>query len=328
MKEHYRLQSFVMYSTGQDIDVALPALEPPKGVMPDFDTPPNHNGQALVSIFVFAACSVLLDLLRTYWKMWWNRKRTWSYLAFAISEVLNSCALVTFCVSVYELYKFSQSPGYDVHTWNLRMGGLVEPVEFQRVYQSLSLAILACIKIAIQLEHCQVLADRISFKKLLWSGSLFIILLQVIYTLVIVGLVNRKRYDHNNIGEFCKRISDAIQLFTGLLIVALPQCVIWRMKIGWKQKLQPALAFGSGVIRADYVWCIGRLQLLKNAEIACWFVYHAAKCVPQIVKEVRESLGRQKSVTGIPSQSSNKDFELENGLAGTESKETLWDSTL
>lgn len=80
--------------------------------------------------------------------------------------------------------------------------------------------------------------------------------------------------------------------------------------------------------RADYVWCIGRLQLLKNAEIACWFVYHAAKCVPQIVKEVRESLGRQKSVTGIPSQSSNKDFELENGLAGTESKETLWDSTL
>ncbi|TVY74681.1 hypothetical protein Focb16_v005961 [Fusarium oxysporum f. sp. cubense] len=345
-----------MYSTGQDIDVALPALEPPKGVMPDFDNPPNHNGQALVSIFVFAACSVLLDLLRTYWKMWWNRKRTWSYLAFAISEVLNSCALVTFCASVYELYKFSQSPGYDVHTWNLRMSELVEPLEFQRVYQSLSLAILACIKIAIQLEHCQVLADRISFKKLLWSGSLFIILLQVIYTLVIVGLVNRKRYDHNNIGEFCKNkprcelfaiigISEAIQLFTGLLMVALPQCVIWRMKIGWKQKLQPALAFGSGVIpctvgfvslvltviysrRADYVWCIGRLQLLKNAEIACWFVYHAAKCVPQIVKEVRESLGRQKSVTGIPSQSSNKDFELENGLVGTESKESLWDSTL
>ncbi|KAK2470796.1 hypothetical protein H9L39_17027 [Fusarium oxysporum f. sp. albedinis] len=344
-----------MYLPAQDVDVAFSPLEPRNGVTSDFDNPPNHNGQVLISIFILAAFSVLLDLLRSYWKMWLRRKKTWPCLAFAISEVLGLCALVLFCVSVNELYQFTQSPGYDVHTWNLRMSELVGSLEFQRVYECLALAILACIKIAIHLEDCQALVNGTTIRRLFWRASIFIILIMSISTLVTIVLVNRRPYDHSNIGEFWKRkprrdlftsmiISGAIQLPTDLLMIALPQFVLWRLRSGWRKKLKAVLVLGSGVIpctvgfvsliltviysgRADSVWYIRRLELLKNAEMACWLVIRAAKCIPQIIW-AHESVEGQESATDIPRQPSSKEFGLEGGLAGAGSKEVLWDPTL
>lgn len=131
--------------------------------------------------------------------------------------------------------------------------------QFQRVYECLALAILACIKIAIHLEDCQVLANITTFRGLFWRASIFIIPILSIFTLVTIVLINRKPYDHSNIGEFWKHkprrelfifmeITEAIQLFTDLLMIALPQCVIWRLQLCWKKKLKIALVLESGVM--------------------------------------------------------------------------------
>ncbi|KAI8416393.1 hypothetical protein FOFC_02702 [Fusarium oxysporum] len=228
-------------------------------------------------------------------------------------------------------------------------------VSFQRVYECLALAILACIKIAIHLEDCQALVNGTTIRRLFWRASIFIILIMSISTLVTIVLVNRRPYDHSNIGEFWKRkprrdlftsmiISGAIQLPTDLLMIALPQFVLWRLRSGWRKKLKAVLVLGSGVIpctvgfvsliltviysgRADSVWYIRRLELLKNAEMACWLVIRAAKCIPQIIW-AHESVEGQESATDIPRQPSSKEFGLEGGLAGAGSKEVLWDPTL
>ncbi|SCO54194.1 uncharacterized protein FFNC_15384 [Fusarium fujikuroi] len=351
-----------MYLPAKDSDMPLSALEPRRGVTQDFVNPPNLDGQILASIFVLAAFPVLLDLLRTYWKMWWRRKETWSCLATAISEgdlwllclgvlpsipsshpgvsrcslrvdELTSTSQVLFCVSVYELYKFSQSPGYGVHTWDLQTSELVRSLEFQILYECFALAILACIKIAIHLEDWQALTNGTSFGKLIWRANVTLVLILSISTLVAIVLIKTKQ--HRGISE---TQTSPRSLFS------IPQRFIWQLQLCWKDKLRPALAFGSGVIpcgvgfvslilaviysgRADSVWYIRRLELLKNAEIAGWFVIRAAKCIPQIIRG-HESLGGQKSPTDVPRHSTNNEFGLEGGLAGAGSKEVLWDPSL
>lgn len=53
--------------------LALPALAPPEGVTPDFDSPPNQNGLAwAVTTFCMVVATICL-FIRAYAKLWVER---------------------------------------------------------------------------------------------------------------------------------------------------------------------------------------------------------------------------------------------------------------
>jgi hypothetical protein len=62
--------------TGQQLEqlLASPALEPPKGVTPDFEKPPNRNSLAMVITTLCMVLITLCVLLRSYCRIWRERE--------------------------------------------------------------------------------------------------------------------------------------------------------------------------------------------------------------------------------------------------------------
>lgn len=125
--------------------LASPALAPPTGVVPNFDNPDNQNGLAL---FVFTFCTIIATLcllLRAYARFWVERKlqleeRTHYCPLLVVRAVSDGANLSLITVvlmigaygayigTVYVSYEMIKTPGYFVHTWNLRLGDLVRPL--------------------------------------------------------------------------------------------------------------------------------------------------------------------------------------------------------
>jgi hypothetical protein len=63
-------------SPGQDFGNTLegPALQPPAGVIPDFDHPPNHNAYAYATLIVGVSVSSILALTRFYSRVFYVKK--------------------------------------------------------------------------------------------------------------------------------------------------------------------------------------------------------------------------------------------------------------
>ena len=104
--------------------LAAPALPPPEGVIPNFDSPPNRNGLAY---FVTAFCLVVLTLcllLRAYSRTWRERKlhkeegktpaRTTDRLA-PDQAALMFLSYGAVWGTAYASYAMIETPGYYVH---------------------------------------------------------------------------------------------------------------------------------------------------------------------------------------------------------------------
>ncbi|KAF4341573.1 60s ribosomal l36 [Fusarium beomiforme] len=107
----------------QDIEalLATPALKPPPGVMPQFDNPPNENALAWgVTTFLMTVATLCL-FLRLYGRTWLERK-------MYLEEVLVIGAYGAYWGTAYAAYSLIWTPGYYVHTWDLKNGDLVKPL--------------------------------------------------------------------------------------------------------------------------------------------------------------------------------------------------------
>ncbi|KAL2835137.1 hypothetical protein BDW59DRAFT_4010 [Aspergillus cavernicola] len=108
------------------MDLDGPALAPPEGVIPQLNNPPNQNG---VAIGVLSACAVFATIcfsLRGYARVVLLKK-------FQIEEVLVIIAYGCFWGATYCTLALIETPGYFVHTWNVRLRDVIptQYVSFQ-----------------------------------------------------------------------------------------------------------------------------------------------------------------------------------------------------
>ncbi|GME48407.1 60s ribosomal protein l36 [Neofusicoccum parvum] len=301
--------------------LASPALEPPPGVTANFDNPPNENGLAWgVTTFCMVIATLCL-FLRGYARMWLEK-------TVRVEEGKGA-----YWGTAYAAYALIFEPGYYVHTWNLTMGDLIHPLYLILIYGCCYSAVLPLIKTAILLDWCRIFVPSDRKKNFFWWGCMIVIAFQCIWGLLCIILLNMQCRPHEAIWKFylpskCYDLpkvmltSASCQVITDIVMVFLPQKMIWGLHLNWQKKLGVSIIFGVGVVASvaacfrlahtvtfskttDTMYYIGPLLFWACAEMTCGFFILSVPCLPKIVKEsslpraIKRALGLSvKSTTG------------------------------
>ncbi|KAF5001741.1 hypothetical protein FDECE_10874 [Fusarium decemcellulare] len=322
--------------------LASPALAPPDGVEPQFDNPPNGNVLAWAVTTFCMVVATFCMLLRAYGRLWLERK-------VFVEEVLMILAYGAYWGTAYAGYALIWSPGYYVHTWNLRLGDLVEPLYLILIYGCCYSAVLPLIKTAILLDWCRVFVPGRKLKSPFWWACMALVFLQCAWGIACIILLNLQCRPHRAIWEFylpskcfpLPRVmlgSASVQVATDILMALLPQRIIWGLNMNWQRKIGIALVFGVGLIaciaacfrldhtitfakEADTMWFIGPLLFWACAEMTCGFFILSVTTLPRILAESGIS-NKIKSALGITYKSSgpsdpNSDYPKAKGSLQT-----------
>ncbi|KAF4835455.1 hypothetical protein CGCSCA4_v012628 [Colletotrichum siamense] len=287
--------------------LASPALAPPEGVTPNFDNPPNQNGLA------WAVTTAFLMLLAygAYWG------------------------------TAYAAYGMIWTPGYYVHTWNLRNKDLIQPLYLILVYGCCYSAVLPLIKTAILLDWCRIFTAGDRRKSVFWWCCMGVVGFQCLWGILCIILLNMQCTPHNAIWEFyvsskCFALpkvmltSASVQVATDIVMVLLPQRIIWGLQMNLQRKIGISIIFGVGILAsiaacfrldhtiafaqaADTMYFIGPLLFWACAEMTCGFFILSVPCLPKIIREsglprkVKSALGISVKTTN-PSDQKSSDY--------------------
>ncbi|KIA75374.1 hypothetical protein HK57_00157 [Aspergillus ustus] len=294
------------------MDLDGPALAPPEGVVPQLDNPPNNNKLAIAVLSVCSVFATICCLMRGYARLVLLRK-------FQIEEVLVVVAYGFFWGATYALLVFIETPGYFVHTWNVRLRDVIPIQYYVLIFGICYSFVLPSLKIAILIEWCRVFSPIGSrLKSPFWVGCATIIFVQVTANIAIIVALNLQCIPHRAIYDFrvqgdCFDLyklqvgSASIHLICDVVIFLLPQRTIWTLKMSWKKRLGVSIIFGLGLLAcisaafrcavtvahgrsADSVYTLGPLAFWAMAEMTCGFFIICLPCIPKILKET--ALGR------------------------------------
>ncbi|KAL3477400.1 hypothetical protein BJX99DRAFT_226215 [Aspergillus californicus] len=289
------------------MDLDGPALAPPVGVIPQFDNPPNQNG---VAIGVLSTCAVFATVcccLRGYARVVLLRK-------FQIEEVLVIIAYGCFWGATYCTLALIETPGYFVHTWNVRLRDVIPTQYYVLIFGICYSFVLPALKIGILVEWCRVFSTiGPRTKSPFWIGCATIIFIQITANIAIIIALNLQCIPHKAIYNFrvqgdCFDLyklqvgSASIHLICDVVIFLLPQRIIWTLKMSWRKRLGVSIIFGLGLLAcvsaafrcavtvahgrsADSVYTLGPLAFWAMAEMTCGFFIICMPCIPKVVNE-------------------------------------------
>ncbi|KAH8689592.1 hypothetical protein BGW36DRAFT_412363 [Talaromyces proteolyticus] len=289
------------------MDLNGPALQPPEGVTPNFDNPPNNNRLAYIVLTLCAVVATICLLLRLYARVILLRK-------IQIEEVLITLAYGPYWGAVWSAYRMIETPGYFVHQWDLRLKDLIPANYYTLVFGVCYSIILPLLKVSILVEWLRVFSPRGSrYKGLFWWGCIIVIFVQSASGVAIAIALNfqctphKKIYDfsvHGTCWELYKvQVSSAsIQLASDVAIMLLPQHVIWKLKMSWQKRLGVSIVFGFGLTAcvsaafrlettvahahtSDAIYSLAPLVFWATAEITCGFFIVCLPCIPKTLKE-------------------------------------------
>ncbi|KAH7026716.1 uncharacterized protein B0I36DRAFT_415395 [Microdochium trichocladiopsis] len=282
-----------------------PALAPPPGIDPQFDSPPNQNGLAYG---ITTALSIILSVcvaIRLYARIGLERQ-------FRVEDGLMLLGYGSYWGTAYAAYELIKTPGYYVHTWDLHLGDMIRPGYLILIYGCCYSAVLPLIKTAILLDWCRIFVTGNRIKSPFWWGCMALSVLQCVWGLMCIILLNMQCVPHNAIWEFyvpskCYSLprvmlaSASVQVVTDIAMVLLPQRLIWKLQTGWKRKAGISLIFGIGIAgsisaclrlertityanESDKMYFIGPLLFWACAEMTCGFLIFCVPSMPRIFK--------------------------------------------
>ncbi|KAE8391182.1 hypothetical protein BDV23DRAFT_171776 [Aspergillus alliaceus] len=313
--------------------LAAPALAPPPGVTPNFDNPHNGNGYAWGITTVCMIVATLCLFLRGYVRIWLDRK-------VRIEDALTICAYGAYCGTAYAAYGMISTPGYYVHTWDLRNKDLIRPLYLIFVYGCCYSAVLPLIKTAILMDWCRVFVMVDRPKSFFWWGCTIVSFIQCLWGVLCITLLNTQCRPHRAIWEFylpskCYSLPDvmlcsaSVQVISDVTMFLLPQKMIWGLQMSWQKKLGISVIFGVGILASiaacfrlahtanfakstDQMYFIGPLLFWACAEMTCGFFIFSVPCLSKLAMEsgLRRRLSSvldlsDKSV-GVPSDQGSK----------------------
>ncbi|KAI1128526.1 hypothetical protein F5Y10DRAFT_240288 [Nemania abortiva] len=290
-----------------------PALEPPSpDIIPNLENPPNGNVIALATVTICLSVATISALLRAYARIFVSRKvNLEDYIAF-IGYSLG----VAFAYSGYRLYL---GTGFFVHQWNVKVKDLAEflfTVYLGSAFYSIAVMSL---KVAILLEWTRTFAPR-GARGFFYHACLVLIGLNVSFYSSSFLVENLSCFPHNGIWD--KTIparcinhkaldlsSATINLASHLLILILPQWVIWKLNMTRRKKIGVSLIFAVGILTViagtfrlattvqyylspDITYRVSSLSLWALAEVTLLVLVFSMPAFPSLfVKRTASSKG-------------------------------------
>lgn len=283
-------------------DMDMPAMEPPPGVVANFDDPPNRNTMALAVMSVCLAVSTVAIALRLYSR--WAVVQMVQYQDYLL---LASFGIYVAMIAI--LYRLSDELGLFIHVWDVRNRDLVE---FLRVSQPhrrefgflifehsetetlwsvqvivigtyLFLALLVSLKTAILLEWIHIfLPDGGNRRNLffwachlvIWANLIFCTVTAIIYSLACVP--HEYLWNHTIEGGYCRMstayigLSTACFVFaTDIIILFIPQRIIWQLNMSRSRKVGVSFVFALGLAAcaASIVRLYVHVERAESADI-------------------------------------------------------------
>ncbi|KAI0448922.1 hypothetical protein F5B21DRAFT_496113 [Xylaria acuta] len=284
------------------MDFNKPALEPPPGVEPNFDNPPNgnveaHFGIAICIFIVFTGAS-----LRAYSKITCMKQ-------VHLEDYVGLVALAPYIAFVCGVYNLMRTTGIYVHQWNIRASTVPSALYIIYVNTSLFQATMGSVKTAILLEWTRIFVPRGTRTTFWWTCQIIMWVNILYYTMVVIisaiSCSPHEKIWHPTVPGRCFNtkvffISNAVlNLASDIIILALPQRVIWTLKMSRQKKIGASVVFAVGVIASlvgagrlsravmyyvsnDNLYNVSSVLLWCTAELSVAFLVFCLPAVPKI----------------------------------------------
>ncbi|TGJ79928.1 hypothetical protein E0Z10_g8836 [Xylaria hypoxylon] len=312
-----------------------PGLPSPAGIVPNLDNPPNGNALCLGIITILLILATSAFILAVYVKF--------AYVeTLYIEDFLGFSGFVLYIAQVYCSLSMIVHFGLFVHQWNFRFKNVAKIYHLVHLESGLYAASLTLLKTAILLKWVRIFVPRGTRGTffwacyiLLWTNILFYIIL-----LAFVDFSGKPR-TQNNKDKALLIASAWYNLASDVLIVLLPQRIIWRLHLETKKKFGIAAIFAIGISaitaaayrlyasiefskRADETYGIANIVLGSQAEVLCAILVFYVPTFPKAFKDARKRfrslvliLSRSKNTTGESSVrlSLNASGQVDAGIA-------------
>ncbi|KAI8626401.1 hypothetical protein F5Y19DRAFT_488236 [Xylariaceae sp. FL1651] len=325
------------------MDPNKPALKPPPGVVSNFDNPPNGNleanfGIAICLFLVFTGAS-----LRAY-------SRLFCIKQVKIEDYIALAALGPYIAFIYGVYTLMSTIGIYVHQWNIRARDVPSALYIIYLNTSFFQATIGSVKTAILLEWTRLFVPPGTRNTFYWTCQI-VMWVNVLYYIAVIIVSGISCFPHEKIWNmsvpgkcFNTRaffISNAaLNLASDIIILVLPQKIIWSLKMSREKKVGVSLVFAVGVIAVlvgvarlaraviyyvsnDNLYNISAVFLWCTAELSVTFLVFCLPAIPKIfsgdnwIKQFAASLHLRSSST----KSRSKE------LSGSDQNIFTWDSS-
>ncbi|KAI1276491.1 hypothetical protein F5Y07DRAFT_389242 [Xylaria sp. FL0933] len=281
-----------------------PALPPPPGVVPNFANPPNQNAIAHATLAISLTLTTIASLIRFC-------ARVFVIKATRLEDYLAVAAFGTYVGYIYLNYWLILHFGFFVHQWDVRVKDVSKI--FYEIYigGSLYAVTVGLVKVAILREWTRIFVPWPTRNAFWWTCQVLIVANASYYIAgLFVGnlacIPRQKIWDKTIPGGKCidNRLSDLIastvNLLSDLLILLLPQRVIWKLNLPRKQKLGASFIFTLGILTVvsaafrfyytvshwfrdgDTVYAVSAVTLWAVAEMTCMFLVLEVPAAPKV----------------------------------------------
>ncbi|KAI0138900.1 hypothetical protein F4776DRAFT_662601 [Hypoxylon sp. NC0597] len=302
----------------QDAILEGPALAPPDGVNPNFETPPNRDAEARAIALVCLVLVSLTLLLRAYAKLFCLKR-------VHVEDCLAFLAYGLYIGYIYCVFRCSEQ-SFFVHQWNIRVAKLDELLYVVQLAFNFYVIGILFLKVAILLDWMRIFAPlgtRGAFfwtcQGLLWFSVLFYFAVEVASNLACIPF--HRMWDKRIPGTCFDRtsldlVTGSVNLFTDVFILLFPQRIIWRLQLSIKKKIGVSFLFAVGVAACvsaafrvaatveyskslDWSYAISKVALWCLAELTCLYLVF---CIPTIPRAFNESNLLKKIINSLKSR--------------------------
>ncbi|KAI1410708.1 hypothetical protein F5Y13DRAFT_201925 [Hypoxylon sp. FL1857] len=262
------------------------AATPPEGTTSNFEHPTNKNSIAISVASICLFLGTVVFLIRAYAKIF-RAKRC------RIEDYLGFLAFCVFVCHIYTVFALVHYPGFFVHQWDLQLRDFViwlKTVKLNRVFYFLAIALA---KNAILLEWVHIFVPYPTRNLFFWTCR---ILMVSHLGLALIGILISYLSCIPPASEYtpwihgtCINLKAAdiaimsFHLFTDLIILILPQKVIWSLNLEKTRRIGVSIIFSLGILTC--VCAIGRVYSVAVADYRNDSVYTVSLAIMWAIGE-------------------------------------------
>ncbi|KAI1773207.1 hypothetical protein F4818DRAFT_423571 [Hypoxylon cercidicola] len=302
--------------TPEQLDAVLnsPLAPDPFGV-PDLVNPPNENARGLAVAGLCLSLASLGFLVRMYSKLFCAKRAR-------VEDYLGIIAFGTYITVVVTVINLATEFGLWVHVWNVNVRGI--RYYFNQTFLFITFYSLTMLfaKAAILIEWIHVFVPLPNRNAFFWICCAIIIVNTMLYVAAIIATqlacIPREKLWFPTISGTCinrKPLDECVIVFNlavDILILLLPQRVIWKLNLKGKQKIGISVIFSVGILAcacaAGRVYSIFTLDYYGDAtyhgtdtfmwalaETTCVFLVF---CIPGFPKALGVAMGSLTKLAG------------------------------
>ncbi|TVY17219.1 Satratoxin biosynthesis SC1 cluster protein 4 [Lachnellula arida] len=307
-----------------------PALDPPKGVTPNFHSHDSLAIYILPTVLVGLSISTVFLILRIYTKYFIIRSVSLEDYITILAWVM----LVGFGVPCWYCVRVGGR-----HQWDTSVRDSIDLLYYANIVQILYGPTMFTVKLSILLQYMRIFVPRregntamfVLIHIVLWADLAF----YTVDTLLEIFSCNPRALNWNKLIDHgsCFNIevliisAGAINVVSDCVMLFLPMFSIWRLQLSTKKKAQISAVFACGllacvssVIRLAYSILLFKTEdrtyafiptgLWSVAEVSIGFICSCLPVVPKFFQVMSERLTTNKSST-TPSRSYYRSFDAQ-----------------